>query len=174
MISISPKIQPNFKALYQSWWSNLPGFLGEQSDKTEDEEHEKHPRVLEIVHVGRVQDTIDKEVEMSGVEELDAQVNEWANGDNVKLQVLDPTVETRDRVPNSNPKWLGVGYEANHRAPNVPDSNHKEQRTWQSMTFERTHLSLERERERKRKQLLDQKFRFYLKQGIKWEEYNTL
>ena len=165
---MSLRIQPNFKVFYQSWWSNnlwlVPGFLGEQSDKTEDEEHEKHPRVLEVVHVGRVQDTIDKEVEMSGVEELDAQVNEWANGDNVKLQVLDPTVETRDRVPNSNTKWVGVGYEANHRAPYVPYSNHKEQRTWQSMTFERTHLS----RERKRKQLLDQKFRF----RIKWEEYN--
>lgn len=86
------------------WQRKQPGFLGEQSDETEDEEHEKHPRVLEIVHVGRIQDTIDKELEMSGVEELDAQVNERANGDNVKLQVLDPTVETRDRVPNSNTK----------------------------------------------------------------------
>ena len=152
----------------------VPRFLGEQSDEAEDEEHEKHPWMLEVVHVGRIQYTIDKELEMSRVEELDAQVNERANGDNVELQVLEPVVETRDRVPNSNTKWVGVGYESNHRAPNVPYSNHKEQCTWQSMAFERTHLSLERERERKRKQLVDQKFRFYLKQGIKWEEYNTL
>lgn len=98
--------------------------------------------MLEIVHVRRVQDTIDKELEMSRVQELDAQVNEWSDRDNVKLQVLDPIVETRNRVPNSNPERVRVRYESNHRAPNVPHSNHKEQCAWQSMTFERSHLSV--------------------------------
>jgi hypothetical protein len=43
----------------------IPCFLGEQSDKSEDEEHEKHPRVLKVIHMGRIQNTINKELEMS-------------------------------------------------------------------------------------------------------------
>jgi len=119
----------------------IPCFLGEQSDKSEDEEHEKHPRVLKVIHMGRIQNTINKELEMSWIQELNAQVNERANSNNVKLQVLDPIIETRNRMPNSNPKWTRIRYVSNNWAPNVPYSNYQEQCTRQSMTLERTHLS---------------------------------
>lgn len=69
-----------------SWNKNeLPGFFREQSDDSKNEEHEKHPRMFKVVHMWRVQNSINEELEMGWIQKLNTQINETANNNNIKL-----------------------------------------------------------------------------------------
>lgn len=118
----------------------VPCLLREQSNNAKDKEHKKHPWVLKIIHVRRVQNSINKELEMGRIQKLDTQINKSTNGYNIKLQVLNPPIKTWHRIPCPNPKGLGVGYISDQRAPYMPQPNYKKQWPWHSMTLERTHL----------------------------------
>lgn len=52
--------------------------------------------MLEVVHMGRVEDAFDEELEVGGVEQLDAHVDEGSDGDQVQLQVPEATSEAGD------------------------------------------------------------------------------
>lgn len=69
-----------------SWNNNeLPGFFREQSDDSKNEEHEKHPRMFKVVHMRRVQNSINEELKMGWIQKLNTQINETANNNNIKL-----------------------------------------------------------------------------------------
>lgn len=121
--------------------TSIPCLLWEQTDNAKDKEHKKHSRVLKIIHVRRVQDPIDKELEMGRIQKLDTHINESTNSYNIKLQILEPPIKTRHRTPYPNSEGLGVGCVSHQRAPYVPYPDYKKQRPWQSMTWERTHLA---------------------------------
>ena len=63
----------------------LPRLFREQRDESKNEEHEKHPRMFKVVHVRRVQNSINEELEMSWIQKLNAQINETPNDNNIKL-----------------------------------------------------------------------------------------
>lgn len=127
--------------------SGRPGeLLGEEGNEAEEEEHEEHARVLEVVHMGRVEDAFDEELEVGGVEQLDAHVDEGSDGDQVELQVLEATSKARDRAPRPHSEGVRAGHVADDGGPDVPHPHHQEQGPRQRMPLERPHLcrSLER------------------------------
>lgn len=96
--------------------------------------------MLEIIHVGRIQDPIHKELEVGRIQKLNTHINKSTNHNNIKLQVLKPSTKTRHRIPNLNLILFWVRYISNQRAPYVPQPNYQKQCSWQNMTLERSHL----------------------------------
>ena len=66
--------------------STLPGSLGEKSGDAEEEEHEEHTGVLEVVHVSGIEDaTVYEDLKVGCVEKLDAEVKKGPAHDQVEL-----------------------------------------------------------------------------------------
>lgn len=74
----------------------------------EEEEHEQHSSVLEIIQVIGIESAIDSEFQMRGVEKLDAHIRERPDQKNVKLQVPGFPGEAASGVPCASTKRSGV------------------------------------------------------------------
>eukprot|EP01018_Ginkgo_biloba_P040092 Gb_12625 [translate_table: standard] len=49
------------------WKRQIPCFLTYQCCDTEDEKHQKHPSVLKIIHMRRIEDSMGNNLQMRGI-----------------------------------------------------------------------------------------------------------
>ena len=90
--------------------------LGGEREGAEEEEHEEHAAVLEVVEVCGVDPAGGEDAEVRGVEHLDAHVREGAAGDDVELE--QPQRGRRgDGVPGADAEGGGGRGEAGSVGP---------------------------------------------------------
>ena len=115
--------------------------LGGEREGAEEEEHEEHAAVLEVVEVGGVDPAAGEDAEVRGVEHLDAHVGEGAAGDHVELE--QPQRRRRggagDGVPGADAEGGGRRGEARRRGPGPPQPHEQEQRAGECVALEGTH-----------------------------------
>jgi hypothetical protein len=117
----------------------IPGVLINQDGDDEEEEHEEHGGMLEIVEVGGVDGAVHCELEMGGIEKLDAHVGERPDEEDVELQVARLAAEAASGVPHARPERLGIHHVVGDRVQQVPQSHQQEHGPRQHMALERPH-----------------------------------
>ena len=111
--------------------------MGEKSGDAEEEEHEEHTGVLEVVHVSGIEDaTVYEDLKVGCVKKLDAEVKKGPAHDQVELKVDEAAVKEpiRDGVPRSSSEGLWTGDEPGERAPHVPKPGREEQSSGERVT----------------------------------------
>ena len=92
--------------------------------------------MLEVVEMHRVDGAIHSELEVRGVEKLDAHVGEGADEEHVQLQIARLAAKPPSRVPHARAKRLGIHHIVDDRVGDVPQSDEQKHGARQHMALE--------------------------------------